>query len=232
MHFRTSDRQDSYGLSDRRKSPLEETDLPTLLAAITPEGAPAYHAVGWRCEIDFPIPITGPAPTHRSMPKELRPMLAPGWPPRRDGLPAWRPHGRSNRWTAVPGRRGADTPRRQVAAAIAADLGCVDLVEISAAMLGLRDHELVGRDELRTDGDPRRAREFRRRGRQLLAELDAWPWAHAPAGGLPAYWRSDQMFLEPLWSWHARACAELDRELARCRSAGFAGERWAGSAEP
>jgi hypothetical protein len=132
---------------------------------------------------------------------------------RPDGLPAYRPGGwgSDRREPAKPVRPNAMV--RRVEAAVACDLGDFDMIEVSAKVLGLRDHV---RPNLATFGEPRKAREYRKAGRELLARLGAWPWAHAPLGRLPKGWRADAAFIEPLRVWFERAIAARKQELRRC----------------
>jgi hypothetical protein len=106
------------------------------------------------------------------------------------------------------GRRSAVA--RQLTAAVAFDLGGHDLIEVSAKVLGLHDHEFP-------NSDAKRAREYLRSGRQLWALLGVWPWTHAPLGKLPKDWQTDAAFLGPLHAWHERACREREQEAAGCR---------------
>lgn len=152
---------------------------------------------------------------------ELVEWLARG-PSRTDGLPGYAPH----LWAGPPHR--TTTQRRpawvrRIAAAVAFDLGDYALVEVSAKVLGLTDHEMWTKDARVTDGTARKAREYRRFGRALLARLGAWPWADVERGNLPATWRTDAAFLEPLRAWHENACDELEQQLARSRWAWDAG---------
>ncbi len=106
-----------------------------------------------------------------------------------------------------------------------ADLGGVPLEGVSRA-LALNDHfqqELYGHE---VKGIPRKARAFRQRGRELLSTLGAWPWAHAERGRLLKGWRTSPEFLEPLHTWCATACAELEAELASSRPGIEATQGW------
>lgn len=148
---------------------------------------------------------------------QLIEVLAPG-PARPDGLPAYLPHAwRFHRYETQTGRRG--TWVRRVAAAVAYDLGGYEMVEVSAKVLGLHDHELPG------SGVPKKAREFRRFGRRLLALLGCWPWAHVDSGKLPRNWRTDAPVLAAFAAWHTRVCGEREAELAHCRWAFREGHR-------
>ena len=213
-------------------------ELGTFLSAITPSGAAALHLAlgGLRYDAElYPLPITKPSapcpewlrieleavrfkdvPLRREVIRQLVEMLAPG-PSRPDGLPAYVSHvWRLNGHRTKTGRRGGIA--RRVAAAVACDLGDHDLIEVSAKVLGLRDHELpnAAMPGRWPHGEPNKARKYRRFGRQLLALLGVWPWTHAELGKLPKTWRTDAAFLEPLYAWHERACGEREQELARC----------------
>jgi hypothetical protein len=217
---------------------LPSGELGSFLGAITPSGAAALHLAlrGLRPEAElYPLPITKPSapcpewlrieleavrfkgvPLGREVIDQLVEMLAPG-PSRADGLPAYMPHGwRLNGDGTKPGRGGR--MGRRVAAAVACDLGDYDLIEVSAKVLGLRDHELAnaGVPGDRPCGEPKKARRHRRFGRQLLALLGVWPWTHAKLGKLPKAWRTDAAFLKPLEVWYECACGECEQELASC----------------
>lgn len=134
---------------------------------------------------------------------------------RADGLPAWWPpgnriDGRALSWPTE--RQKLGSVGRGVWAAVLADFAAQPLVSVSSA-LGLKDHLQEMPDGPPVVGDARKARDFRRRGRQLLSALGAWPWAHAEGGRLPTGWGQSAEFLEPLWTWHAAARGELEAEL-------------------
>jgi len=212
-------------------------ELGTFLRAITPSGAAALQLALWGLHFEaelYPLPITKPsapspewlldqldavrfkdAPLGRDVVRQLVQMLAPE-PSRPDGLPAYMPHvWCSHRHQTKTGRRGGMA--RRVAAAVACDLGDHELIEVSAKVLGLDEPPKAGAPGTRLHGELKRAHKYRRFGRQLLALLGVWPWTHAEFGKLPKTWRTDAAFLEPLHTWHERACDEREQELTRCR---------------
>jgi hypothetical protein len=219
---------------------LPSGELGSYLSLVTPAGAPALHFALWGVRLGvepYPLLLTKPSSpcpgwlrwelTHRftlrGVPLKYRDvnllveLLAPG-PSRPGGLPAYRPHAwRVEHQQTPTGRRC--TMARYVAAAVASDLGDYDLIDISAKVLGLHDHELPG------DGKPNKAREFRRIGRQFLALLGCWPWTHAESGKLLKGWRTNTTFLEPLRAWWEHAYGEREQELARCQWAFREGHR-------
>lgn len=161
--------------------------------------------------------------------KYLAAMLAPG-PRRFDGLPAYWPAdanvNQTQTWAALSQRDGS--AGRKILTAVAADLQGHTLNHISAALLRLHDHEIQvpgTAGAVRQDGDPRGARKYLTTGRALLASLGAWPWTHAPKGRLPAKWHSSADYLDPLWSWHDAAIAEVERECHLARRAWEASEQ-------
>lgn len=54
-------------------------------------------------------------------------------------------------------------------------------------------------------------------GRELLAQLGAWPWAHVAAGKLASTWREEERFTMPLLAWHRRAVEEASSHLEDVR---------------
>jgi len=146
-------------------------------------------------------------------------MLAPG-PRRHDGLPAYWPAppnvGQTQAWAAFRQRDGS--LGRAILAAVSVDLQGLPLEHVSAALLGLHDHEEPAKGGPVTR-DPRRARAFRSEGRWLVGAVGVWPWTHALRGQLPFDWRTRDDFLEPLQGWHERAVSERERECARARAA-------------
>lgn len=236
---RRPDTEFSVGPIQAQNDPgLPSGELGTFLSAITPSGAAALHLAlsGLRYDAElYPLPITKPstpcpewlrieleavrfkgAPLPREVIRQLVEMLAPG-PSRPDGLPAYMSHvWHLHRHGPKAGRRGGMAHR--VAAAVACDLGDHDLIDIGSKVLGLRDHELpkVSMPGTPSRGEAKKARQYRRVGRQLLALLGVWPWTHAKLGKLPKTWRTDAVFLEPLEAWHECACREREQELVRC----------------
>lgn len=213
--------------------------LRRFLNAITPPSAPALQFTLWGGRgfgfEYYPLPLTRPSfPRHDWLRAELVAlddfkgvpikgadiellveMLAPGLT-RADGLPGYTP---SRWWTPGEpmGSKGHHTLARYVAAAVAADLGEYDHATISERVLGLRDHK---------KGRPRKAQEFHNRGRQLLAVLGVWPWAHA--GGtarrlVKSSWRSSQIYALPLMWWFNTSVRELEMIVEGCRAAWASG---------
>lgn len=111
------------------------------------------------------------------------------------------------------GRNGANITRIECAAAH--DLVTAPFPQLSRAQ-GWSDHE----DHAGRPGGSSSAKRAVREGRNLLAGLGAWPWAHAEKGRLhdhPRWW-TDPRFLVPLRTWIAQGWARLlVNELARHR---------------
>lgn len=111
------------------------------------------------------------------------------------------------------GRNGANITRVECAAAH--DLVAAPFPQLSRAQ-GWSDHE----DHAGRPGGSSSAKRAVREGRNLLAGLGAWPWAHAEKGRLhdhPEWW-TDPRFLAPLRAWIAQGWARLlVNELTRHR---------------
>jgi hypothetical protein len=147
-------------------------------------------------------------------------FLAPG--PRRpmDELPAWwshlEPAWAGNWQPRGPQRDGQRTgrARRDILAAVCADIHSRPLTWVSETVLGLSDHE-----EFTKGGkiikEPRKARLYRDRGRAILAALGAWPWTLAPQGKLGRHWRGDRAWMFSLECWAMRAADDLRTEINR-----------------
>lgn len=113
--------------------------------------------------------------------------------------------------------RNVGAPLRRVLATVARDVldrPAHDVDRVYGLRPNRRGLYREGSDLAR---DSSRGRTMRREGRALLAALGAWPWALAPAGALPASWRTDALYVESLRSWcedHAG-----DDAADRCTSA-------------
>lgn len=100
--------------------------------------------------------------------------------------------------------RNVGAPLRRVLATVARDVldrSAHDVDRVYGLRPNRRGLYREGSDLAR---DSSRGRTMRREGRALLSALGAWPWALAPAGALPASWRTDALYVESLRSW----CAE------------------------
>lgn len=147
-------------------------------------------------------------------------FLAPG--PRRplDELPAWwsrsEPAWAGNWQPSGPQPDGQRTgrARRDILAAVCADIHHRPLTWISGIVLGLSDHEEFTKDGKVTK-EPRKARLYRDRGRAILAALGAWPWTLASQGKLARGWRDDRAYMFSLECWAARAADDLRAEINR-----------------
>lgn len=115
--------------------------------------------------------------------------------------------------TSTTRQRGDRSWGRAVWAAAAADLAGASMTDVSR-MLELNEHEQPDHGGRRLRG----AERHRAKGRELLAAIGAWPWAHAETGRLKQTWRSDRLFIDPLRDWQERACVEIAAKLERCRS--------------
>ncbi len=211
--------------------------LRRFLSAITPPWAPALQFTLWGGRgfgfEYYPLPVTQPSvPRHDWLRSELAAldfkgvpikstdieplveMLAPGLT-RADGLPGYTP---GSWWTPSEpmNAKGHHTLARYIAAAVAADLGAYEHATISDRILGLSDHK---------KGRPRKAQEFHNYGRQLLATLGVWPWAHSAAKQrrLVKSWRSPESYVLPLMWWFNTSARELEMIAEGCRTAWASG---------
>jgi hypothetical protein len=215
---------------------LPDGSLGRFLREITPTGSRALQLGLWGVCVEleyYPLPITAP-PVGR--PDWLRVTLSQLVPKgktlplsdidalvgalqgtvRGDGIPVYAPrvYGPAYRLTDGKGRMNAWV--RRIGGAVAVDLGSYPLVEVSAKVLGLHGHAPSRSAGIVLEDHPRLAREYRRLGRWLLAELGVWPWAYAPSGKLPARWRTDETYLVPLRRWFEWSVDEV-RGQARQR---------------
>jgi len=147
-------------------------------------------------------------------------LLAPG--PRRpiDELPAWWSHlepvwvGNWQPKGPQPEGQRKGRARRDILAAVCADIHGRHLSWISGTVLGLSDHEDFTKDG-NVSKDPRNARRYRGRGRALLADLGVWPWALATRGQLEPDWQEDRSYMFSLECWSSRGINDLRGEIAR-----------------
>jgi hypothetical protein len=147
-------------------------------------------------------------------------FLAPG--PRRpmDKLPAWwshlEPAWAGNWQPSGPQRDGQRTgrARRDILAAVCADIHGRSLTWVSGTVLDLTDHEGFMKDGKITQ-EPRGARRYRDRGRDMLAALGVWPWTLVSQGKLERHWREDRAYMFSLECWAARAVDDLRAEINR-----------------
>jgi hypothetical protein len=217
-------------------------DFARHLRRLTPMGAPALRCwADWEPE-PCPLPLVEPldapgADAHEEfdwMVRALRRIqyrrkplqeiektaqfLAPG--PRRpmDELPAWwsdlEPAWTGNWQPRGPQRDGQRTgrARRDILAAVCADIHGRPLTWVSGTVLGLSDHEEFTKDGKITK-EPRKARLYRDRGRAILAALGAWPWTLASHGKLARRWREDRAYMFSLECWAARAADDLRAKI-------------------
>jgi len=111
-------------------------------------------------------------------------------------------------------QRGDRSLGRGVWAAALHDIAAAPLSEVSR-ILELSDHLGSKYGGKRLRGVER----YRAQGRLLLAELGAWPWTQYDDGRLPSGWRADPPTITALHLWHSHACAEMEAETEKCRSA-------------
>jgi hypothetical protein len=204
-----------YGLPSEEEIVMPLTQ-PLPLGPALPDEPWDWLSRRLRAYVTVQFPRSGGALSATAI-KRLCAMLAPG-PRRWGGLPCyWPAPPRAER--AWAGSQRVGSIGRAVLTAAAADLGEADLNQISVALLGLHDHQIIGRDTVREDGDPRRARMYQQEGRRLLAHLGCWPWAHAPEGRLPSGWRDSADYLAPLREWHQMVTDGWENECERARAA-------------
>lgn len=211
---------DVFDAAGATKRPNAATrSVADFLRAAVPFGAAALQTVGHRGPI--PLPIVAPPcfPRGQSQPERcamvsrlqglkyvdvalaeyvdyteeqrshLGRLLTHGFA-RADGLPGWNPNiedlGPVD-WLTCEHNNGLIG--RAVLTAIYADL---DSRNVCRAFRG-------------GESDPRRAREYRRRGRLALHRLGIWPWSQENDGRLPHGWngctRLPGWYLEPLTKW-------------------------------
>jgi hypothetical protein len=111
-------------------------------------------------------------------------------------------------------QRGDRGLMRGVHLAVSRDIAAADPGQLSS-FARLTDHQQFNQDgkgEAFT-GETRSLRRLIAPGRQILSLLGAWPWAHVEGGVLPAGWKSDETFVEPLRAWHSAAVEEAQRSL-------------------
>lgn len=113
-------------------------------------------------------------------------------------------------------RRGDRGIMRGIHLAVSQDIGGASPAELSG-MARLRDHERFNEADAGqpVEGDHRSLRRLISPAREILWHLGAWPWTHAPAGRLPADWRTSEAFTAPLAAWHSASLAEARGRLDR-----------------
>jgi hypothetical protein len=192
-----------------RICPLPEPgeDLVRWLWLMTPAGAPTIPVLESTDRDDGPghVPLLTSPRSPGSALHEVRRALP-------EGLPREPGHRKP--------RRGAD--RWRIEAAHAHDLRGQSEVEVGAS-LDLFDSsgEAVGRC--------RRAGDYVRAGRELLAEFGAWPWALAPNGKLERRWWTMERYALALLVWHQDACVHAIEDALRASGGLIATPEWRGA---
>jgi hypothetical protein len=110
-------------------------------------------------------------------------------------------------------KRNQGMAARGVQIAAEVDISGTELSEISDR-LGFRDHlvSLRGEDAPVPIGDPRRARRYLSLGRECLAALGVWPWAHVE-GTMRSWWTRPEI-VDAVIDWHDKAWWSAVESLA------------------
>lgn len=200
--------------ADRESEPCP---LPLIQPPSVSKSIPLDGSRDWMTQVLKSIRVDGKPLREIERTAEL---LAPGPSRPTDGLPAWWSH-LEPAWAGNWQPKGPQTKsqragraRRDILAAVCADLHGRSLSWVSGIVLGLQDHEEFTKDG-KVSKEPRNARRYRARGRALLAALGAWPWALTAEGRLDHDWREDRSFMFSLECWASRALDDLRGEIAR-----------------
>jgi hypothetical protein len=195
--------------------PSPGIELEQLLALLTPPGALTWHA------LPAELPWTRPPGGGRRRPREGQ---------LRDVLTATGVKTKAAQWYVLNGPftevmvsspreldRNHGRPARAIEVAVEHDIAGSELTDI-ATRLELTDHLVTtpGRASPTPTGDPRSARRYLRRGRQLLSALGVWPWARVDDWNRTRRWWLDEQVLRELLYWHDRAWMDAAERLAAC----------------